>query len=216
MNPANFMSDPEAEELFAKLDYLLREGVHIQENRKQEAYFRFIVKNTESLEAYYRQFFNLHLTRAGDAEGQYYFLEFNNQARGPIDADHRDFLRPEHVIVGFLLFRLAISEGRVELDTIEKFQRILRAECEDIRPHLNRIFTKLRTTGSNQTTDERIDAAVEEAVRAFEKLGWLLTSDDGTFEIQSSFFRLQNLYHDYINDVDNLIRSHAAKESKTP
>ena len=216
MSYSDFLSHQDAESLFAKLDYRLREGVHIQNNAKQGAYYHFIVANEGSLRAYYRQFFKLHLTDGGEQDDRYFYLEFNDGERGAVDYAHRHFLKPEHVITGLLLFKLALIDGHVELDTTQKFQTLLRTEYEEIRPHLNHLFAKLRTASSSQTADERIDAVLEETVKEFDKLGWILTFEDGTFEIQPSIYRLQKLYSDSINDLDTLIKRYAQTSPTQP
>ena len=56
MKSLDFFKHTDAPELFAKLDYALKDGVHIQKTPSQAVFFEFIVENEDSLNDYYQQF----------------------------------------------------------------------------------------------------------------------------------------------------------------
>ncbi len=190
MSQPTFLAAPGAERLFARLDYMLREGVHIQSNDEQQDYLEFIVANEISLTDYYARFFMLYLQYSGELSKRYYYLEFNNGERGPVGDRHRNFLKAEYVIVGLLLYKLLFNDGHFELNSVAKFQSMLRLDYENLRADVNRLLARMRTAGSSQIGDERIDDVISDAMKEFGRLGWLRFYSDDSFEAQPSIERL--------------------------
>lgn len=207
MSTTTFLEDPRSERFFAKLDYMLREGVHVQRNDEQEDYFDFIVAHESSLREYYSKFLKLYLEHGGEMSDRYYYLEFNNGDRGPVDERHRHSLKQEYVIVGLLLYKLLFNDGHFELNSVRKFQELLRLNYETLRVNINRLLAKLRADNNSETGDNRIDEVIASAMKEFEKLGWVLFYDDDSFEPQPSFQRLSKLYADTIHNLDEIMKN---------
>ena len=60
-NKFDFLDCLQGTELFAKLDFALKDGVHIQERGKQKELFLYIQSFPSSLKHYYFDFFGLGL-----------------------------------------------------------------------------------------------------------------------------------------------------------
>ncbi|MFL0063708.1 condensin complex protein MksE, partial [Tenacibaculum maritimum] len=86
---SDFLFDKNAKEIFANLDYLLKDGMHFQKQGKQVKYFKFIDENFTSLRLYYRDFFNVELTEGGEKPRNYFYLDFYGNKRGNISPKHR-------------------------------------------------------------------------------------------------------------------------------
>ncbi|MBV6880778.1 hypothetical protein NG800_012080 [Epilithonimonas ginsengisoli] len=62
-----FMLDKAAKNTFAKLDYLLKSGMHIQRDfPKPASMYAFLDKHYRSLQAYYDDFFEMLLKKEGE------------------------------------------------------------------------------------------------------------------------------------------------------
>ena len=195
----SFLSDPDAKQAFAPIDYSIKNGVHIQRWSKQELLFRFIEKHYVKIKAYYLDFFGVSLEYAGEAMGKYYYPDFPPDSRGEIPVENRHFISNESVIVGFLLYKIIFIDGYVELDSIPTLQRMIRQDYEDLKPGIYRALARARKLNSTEIDDQKVDAAVERALREFAKIGWI-DLDDQRFEPLPSFQRLPKLYGDYINN----------------
>jgi hypothetical protein len=123
---ADFLQHPDAEEQFAKVDYALKNGMHIQNYRRQTGLFNFISENENSLKQYYKDFFNVVLEFGGESVEKYYYLDFMAQSRGNIPEDNRHFLPNEYVIIGFLLYKIIFIDGYIELNTVARLQKMIR------------------------------------------------------------------------------------------
>ena len=205
----DFLHHRDAPDLFGPLDFQLKDGIHFQQITKQQAYYNFILENQESLAVYYRDFFDLELTSGGEGMDSYYFLEFNGSNRGAVDADHREFMKNEFVIVGFLLYKIIFIDKNIELSSVKALQTMIRKDYEELKPDLYRLFAKAKKENPSQMNDEKVDEIIRYALNQFSKIGWI-TLDDDTFDINPSFHRLNKIYADYINDIDNMIRKISA------
>ncbi|WP_392389170.1 condensin complex protein MksE [Elizabethkingia miricola] len=54
---SSFLYAENAKELFAEIDYLLKDGMHFQRQGNQIRHFNFIDTNIDSLRLYYQAFF---------------------------------------------------------------------------------------------------------------------------------------------------------------
>lgn len=59
----DFFKDEDAVAYFGQLGYLLKDGVHIQEEVNQIPYYRFLKKHKDSLNLYYERFFGISLKK---------------------------------------------------------------------------------------------------------------------------------------------------------
>lgn len=209
ITPWSFLMDSEAESYFAKIDYALKNGRHIQQWKDQNWWFRFIANNEESLRLYYRKYFGVKLEYGGESTQKYYYLDFLPDSRGNISSDNRRFLQNEFVIIGFMLYKVIYIDNYIELSSIRAFQRMLRQDYEEFKEGLFRILARTRSLNITQMNEDKMDNMVAGAMKAFEKLGWVELQED-TFEILPSFQRLTKLYGDYINNIDEWLKKETA------
>lgn len=198
----SFFSDPEARTFFAKIDYALKNGVHIQRWPQQEELFRFLEKNYISMKYYYQDYFGVSLETAGETTRKYFYLEFLPGNRGNIPAENRHFIANEYVIVGFLLYKIVFIDGYLELNSLNALQKAIRQDYEDIKPGIYRALAKAKKPNTTELDDNKVSEIVEKALREFSRIGWIELIDQN-FEILPAFQRLPKIYGDYINDSEN-------------
>lgn len=201
-----FYLDPDAEELIGKLDLHLKDGMHFQEREHQYAQYYFIKKNYSSLEQYYRKYHKLVLSYGGEGSDRYYYLEFNGSDRGSIDGDHRYFLRPEFVIIGFLIYKIIFIDRNLELTSVSRLQSMILTDYEELMEDIYRLLAKLRKANTTTFGNEKVRDIVLDALKEFKKLGWVIMNED-FFDIMPSFSRLQKVYSDYINNLEDLLKN---------
>lgn len=209
INPWSFLMDTESEDYFAKIDYALKNGKHIQQWKEQDWWFRFIVKNEDSLQLYYRKYFGIKLEYGGEATQKYYYLDFMPDSRGNVPLDNRHFLQNEFVIIGFMLYKAVYIDHNIELSSVKAFQRTLRQDYEEFKDGLFRILAKAKGANITQMNEDKMNSIVVSAMKAFEKLGWIELQEDN-FEILPSFQRLPKIYSDYINNIDTWLKTESA------
>ena len=202
-----FLFTKDAPDLFGRLDFLLKDGLHFSQVERQHEYYRFIEENEPSLSAYYRRYFGMLLSSGGEGKDKYYYLEFNGQNRGPFDTDHRLFLKNEYVLIGFLLYKVIFIDRNIELSIVREFQETLRRDYEELKPDLYRLLAKIKRENALQFNDDKFDGLVLDALQEFDKIGWLtMSTNNEEFDILPAFHRLNKIYSDYINDIDNIIK----------
>jgi len=202
----SFFDDPQAESIFARLDFQFKDGVHIQAHATQYDLFNFLVRNELSLGLFYAKYYGVKLSCAGIGANRYFFLDFMASDRGEIDGDHRNFLKPEYVIIGFLIYKIHFIDGNLDLNSVRKLQLAVRNDYEEIRPDIYRLLAKLRKSASTTLTDSKIDDIIVETLKEFTKIGWVAIEDD-FFDVLPSFQRLAMLYSGYINNIDEWIKT---------
>ena len=87
---------------------------------------------------------------------------------------------------------------------------MLRQDYEEFKEGLFRVLAKAKNLKITEMTERKMDAVVANAMKAFEKIGWIELQED-SFEVLSSFQRLPKLYADYINNIDEWIKIEATK-----
>jgi len=209
INATSFLSASEAKELFARIDYALKNGVHIQRWQQQEAMFRFLERHFHSMKLYYRDFFGIPLEEAGETVNKYYYVDFLPGSRGNIPVENRHFLANEYVIVGFMLYKIVFIDGYIELDSLPALQRMIRQDYEDIKPGIYRALAKARKVNTTEMDDQKVNDVVEKALREFSKIGWIALEGQN-FDILPSFQRLPKIYGDYINHPENWLKDETA------
>lgn len=205
IKPGDFLEDPEAPELFGKLDYLLKDGVHIQNRPDQAIFFQFIQRNERKLDAYYQSFFGVKLDFSGESSEKYYYLDFFAQSRGSISVNHRDFMKNEFVVVGFLLYKLIFIDKNLELNSVNQFKKMLRLEYEELKPGIYRVLAKIQKKKPNQMDDDKVSTIIDNALAEFNKIGWITLQED-YFDTLPAFQRIHKVYGDYINNVEELFK----------
>lgn len=207
-----FLDDRKAKEVFARIDYFLRSGIHIQRaHPKPEELFRFIEKNFESLKTYYNDFFQLVLSKGGEElVSRYYFLDFEDEGgRGKIPSDYRykKYMETSHIIVGVLFFKIYRLDANIELDSVGDFIQLLFTEYEEEKNGLFKLVASSSTNKSTDYLDKDVIKEIRDAFEEFEKIGWIMWLDDekDKFKYLSSFERLRKKYYPQINTIDEII-----------
>lgn len=209
INATSFLEDSEAKELFARIDYALKNGVHIQRWQQQEAMFRFLERHFQSMKLYYCDFFGISLEEAGETVNKYYYVDFLPGSRGNIPVENRYFLANEYVIVGFMLYKIVFIDGFIELDSLPALQRMIRQDYEDIKPGIYRALAKAKKVNTTEMDDQKVNDVIEKALREFSKMGWIALEHQN-FDILPSFQRLPRIYGDYINHPENWLKDETA------
>lgn len=205
MNSLAFFKHSGARDLFAKIDYALKDGVHIQNSIHQASMFRFIEENEESIRDFYEEFYGVYLEYGGETINKYYYLEFGHNSRGNIPLDHRYFLANECVIVAFMIYKIIYIDGYIDLSSVSKLQKIIRQDYEDLKPSLYRALAKAKKDKTTKINDENIDKVVLDALKEFSKIGWIVLDED-TFDPLPAFERITKMYSEYINHLDEWLK----------
>jgi hypothetical protein len=200
-----FLMAGDAPDVFGSLDFMLKDGVHFSQVEGQRDYFRFIEENKNSLSAYYQTYFGVSLEEGGEDRDKYYYLDFNGQTRGTFDFEHRLFLKNEYILIGFLLYKVMFIDKNIELSSVRKFQDMLKRDYEELKPDLYRLLAKTKRENALQFNDQKLDDVVMDALREFNKIGWINLAED-EFDVYPAFQRLNRIFSDYINDIDNNIK----------
>lgn len=207
VNAWDFMVDPQVEKCFSKLDYSLRNGVHIQRNENQMDIFLFLVKHKESLSKYYITLFGLYLNWSGEMGRTYFWLEFRESDRARVPEANRQFLNSEYIIVGILLYKAVYIDGNVGLESMQRIKQALVQGFPEYFQSLKRILLRKegKQLSSEATPSEQIEMypVIEDSLRAFAKLGWVTISGDFV-EILPAFDKLILYYEEYINHPEKL------------
>lgn len=206
MNEAlKFLMHEDAPRLFSKVDYALKNGIHIQDYRNQTEIFGFINENFQSMRLYYHEYFGIVLDQGGETVEKYFFIDFMAQSRGGIPDENRHFLPNEYVIIGFLLFKVIFIDGYIELNTVSRFQRMIRLDYEELKPGIYRTLAKARRDKNTHMDDERVDKIIADAIDEFRKIGWIVFEGE-LFDVMPSFQRLPKIYGDYINNIESWLK----------
>lgn len=205
-----FLYEKKAMSVFAKLDYALRGGFHIQREYPTDAnLFRFLNENFKSLQNYYKDFFNLKLVKEGNEFNQYFYLDLNEDGKSNIPSDYRDYLKNEHIILGMLFLKMYKLDGNIELDSISEFTSLLYEEYEEEKNALRKLINDSSSDKGSDLNDQKFDEVIKKSFVKFGELGWLVWEDEDAknkFKIMPSFERLRNAYQPQIETIDNLIK----------
>ncbi|GAA3615406.1 hypothetical protein Q4Q39_01955 [Flavivirga amylovorans] len=202
----DFLRHRNTKDLFAKLDYSLKDGVHIQQAGNQIELYNYIVNNEESLKLYYKDLFKINLSSGGEIPRKYYFLDFESpNDRGKITSDNRHFLKNEYVIIGLIIYEVLFIHKEIELNSISKLKEKIRIDYDDIKPGLYRLIAKSNNLLPSNLNDDAIDRTIKNALNEFSKIGWFTISND-EFEPLPAFDRLINFYEKEIQDIDEILK----------
>ncbi len=197
----SFLSHRKTEDLFAELDYQLKDGVHFQQVGKQNDYYDYIVDNEDSLKLYYK-IFKVDLTFGGEEPYKYYFLDFSGTNRKNIS--NRHILKNEYVIIGFIIYEIFFINREVDLNSVQKLKEKIRIDYEDIKPGLYRLIAKSKNTNPGNLNDKTIDLTINAALSEFKKIGWI-TLNNGEFDLLPAFDRLIKIYEKDILNIDEIL-----------
>ena len=201
---SDFLYAENVKELFAEIDYLLKDGMHFQKQGNQIRYFNFIDKNIDSLRLYYQDFFDIELSEGGEKPNNYFYLDFYGNSRGNISSRHREILKSEYVIIGFIIYKIIYIDKEIDLDSVQKLKEKIRIEYEDYKPGIYRLIAKSRNTTPGNLNDNTIDTTIQSALEEFRKIGWIELSKD-EFSLLPAFDRLIKVYEEYILNIDETL-----------
>ena len=201
---SDFLYAENAKEFFAGIDYLLKDGMHFQKQGNQISYFNFIDKNIDSLKLYYRDFFDVELSEGGEKPNNYFYLDFYGNSRGNISPRHREILKSEYVIIGFIIYKIIYIDKEIDLDSVQKLKEKIRIEYEDYKPGIYRLIAKSRNITPGNLNDNAIDTTIQSALEEFRKIGWIELSKDD-FGLLPAFDRLIKVYEEYILNIDETL-----------
>ena len=207
----DFLKDKAAKNLFAKLDYLLKSGTHIQREHPMPAgLFNFLDKHYLSLQAYYSDFFDMLLKKEGEDWNSYFFIDFHEGSRGrlPVENQYRWYLRGEYILIGLLFFKIYRIDGNIELSKISDFINLLYQEYDELLLKLQRVVSSVSTDAGTDVNEERLNNLVYKAFSEFEQLGWISRdkNESDYFLYQPSFERLRRMYYPQIENIDEIIK----------
>lgn len=208
----SFLNNKKAKSTFAKLDYTLRNGIHIQREYPLNVnLYRFLndSENYESLRNYYKDFFNLNLIKEGSDFNNYYYLNLNEDGKSNIPTDNRDYLKSEYIIIGMLFLKMFKLDGNIELDSISEFTSLLYEEYDEQKNALRKLINDNSSDKSTDLSDQRFEAVITKSFEKFGDLGWLMWDRDeekDKFKIMPSFERLRITYQPQIETIDDLIK----------
>ena len=212
IEPYSFLYNKRAKSIFAKIDYTLRNGIHIQrEYPKNVNLYRFLsdTDNYESLKNYYEDFYNLILVKEGSDFNSYYYLNLNDDGTSNVPSDNRDYLRSEYIIIGMLFLKMYKLDGNIELDTVTEFTSLLYEEYEEQKNALRKLINDNSSDKSTDLGDKRFENVIAKSFEKFGDLGWLMwdkEDDKNKFKVMPSFERLRIIYQPQIETIDDLIK----------
>lgn len=209
----SFLADSKAISIFAKLDYFLRNGTHIQREYPNDVnMFRFLSlnENFESLQNYYKDFFNLHLIREGHEFNSYFYLDFNEEGRSAIPSENREYLKSEFIIIGMLFLKMVRLDGNLELESISEFTILLYGEYEEEKNSLRKLIADNISEKGTDYNNLKLNEVIKKAFIKFGELGWIKWSDENEkdkFTMMPSFERLRAAYQPQIDSIDELLKN---------
>jgi len=201
----DFLTATGAKEIFGKVDFLLKSGSHIQyQHPDQEAEFVFIGRNAISLNDYYKDFFGLTLEKGGIETDTYYYLDFENNRRGAIPPERRDFLCEESLIIGIFACKVYNIDFNAEESSLQTFMKLMREEYEEYKDDFYRLLAQTKNAYTTGEDDLELYKSIQSAFRDFKNLGWVYFKNDEQFVIMPSMERLRKLYAAEINNIRQL------------
>ncbi|APA00333.1 chromosome partition protein MukE [Flavobacterium commune] len=208
----SFLYEKKSLAVFAKLDYMLRSGTHIQREYPNDAnIFRFLNENEnfESLKNYYKDFFNLILVKEGSEFNQYYYLNVNEDSKSKVSSDFKDYLKSEYIIIGMLFIKMYKLDGNIELDSVSEFINLLFEEYEEEKKALRKLINDNSSDKGSDFNDIKFEDVIKKSFSKFGELGWLKWEDENEknkFKMMPSFERLRETYQPQIDTIDDLIK----------
>lgn len=201
---SDFLYAENSKEIFAEIDYLLKDGMHFQKQGNQIRHFNFIDKNIDSLRLYYQDFFDVELSEGGEKPNNYFYLDFYGNSRGNISSRNREILKSEYVIIGFIIYKIIYIDKEIDLDSVQKLKEKIRIEYEDYKLGIYRLIAKSRNTTPGNLNDNTVDTTIQSALEEFRKIGWIELSKD-EFSLLPAFDRLIKVYEEYILNIDETL-----------
>lgn len=204
----SFLEKEDSQEIFGLLDYDLKEGVHIQNIPTQSEFFYYIKKYEPNIIHYYKTIHKVNLESGGEGNQEYFYINYNRVEGKPnIPSKNREPLSAEHVIIGFLIYKIIYIDRNIELESLKKLKQLIDREYEEYKPALVRLIAKKDVKKSIKKDSLIIEKAIDRATDKFEKLGWFYKSND-KIEPLPSFQRLLKIYGESIGNIKEILKSY--------
>lgn len=203
-NIGTFLNTSESAELFAELDYLLKDGVHIQNYGDQVKYYGYIKSNEEQLSAYYKKLFKIDFSYGGVDSQKYYYLDFTTGKGGKIPEKNRHSLKSEFVIIGFIIYKIFYIDHDIDLNSVQKLKEKIRIDFEEYKQGIYRLIAKSKNINPGNVNDENVDISIQSALQEFKKIGWV-TMEKDDFDLLPAFDRLISVYEKHIQNIDETL-----------
>jgi hypothetical protein len=199
-----FLDSYHSQQVFSKLDYALKDGVHIQRQGSEPDLYAYLEKYWDRLQPYYRNLFGVRLEKRGEDDQKYYYLDYHSAEQSGIPENHRRQFKNEYVIMGLIIYKIIYFDGNLELNSVSELKKKITLDYEEYEDGLLRLIAKSSEKGKLQADDVEIDNVVDSALNQFVRLGWMERSGDH-FEPLASFQRLLYVYEDVIRNIDQII-----------
>lgn len=202
-----FLNSLNSQQIFSKLDYALKDGIHIQRKGSDPELYFYVQKYFDRLEPYYRDLFGVQLERRGEDDGQYYYLDYHSVEQSGIPEGHKRQIKNENIIIGLIIYKIIYFDANVEMNSVSELKQKITLDYEEYEGGLLRLIAKSSDNTKLQADDVEIDSVVDSALNQFARLGWIELSGDH-FEPLASFQRLLYVYEDVIKDIDQIIANY--------
>jgi hypothetical protein len=199
-----FLQTDYSRQVFSKLDYALKDGLHIQRQGSDPELYAYLERYASKLQPYYRDLFGVRLEVKGEDDQRYYFLDYHSTEQSGIPVNHKRQVSNEYIIIGLVMYKIIYFDGNLELSSVVELQRKITLDYEQYETGLLRLIAKSSANAKLQADDVEIDKVVESALRQFARLGWIQLNGDH-FEPLPSFQRLLYVYEDVIRTIDQRI-----------
>jgi len=205
-NEFAFLGTEDSISHFAKVDFSLRAGKHIQGHDSQFNEFYYVSKFYKELKNYYLLLFGVCLTKSSYGNEDYFYLLFEDN-KGHFNSDLIDKLSTRHTLFGLLLLKITrldrhFSQNTLAIDSLKDY---LRDSSNMYREDMYRLFAKVQTKDMATDPDEQhIDQWIDSSLKKFEQLGWIFFEEELAFKVLPSFNRLFEIYKDTISNFEAL------------
>jgi hypothetical protein len=199
-----FLESDHSQQVFNKLDYALKDGIHIQRQGSDPELYAYLKKYEDSLQRYYRNLFGVRLEKRGEDDQLYYYLDYHSAEQSSIPESHKRQVKNEYIIIGLIVYKIIYFAGNLELSSVSELKKKITLDYEEYENGLLRLIAKSSEKAKLQADDIEIDNVVDSALNRFVQLGWMERSGDH-FEPLPSFQRLLYVYEDVIQNIDQII-----------
>ena len=199
-----FLVSDYSRKVFSKLDYSLKDGLHIQRKGSDPELYAYLEKYADKWQPYDRDLFGVRLEKRGEGDLQYYYLDYHSVEQSGIPESHKRQVKNDQIIIGLIVYKIIYFDSNFELNSVSELKRKISLDYEEYQPGLLTLIAKSSDKGKLQADDVEIDAVLESALNQFARLGWIKRSGD-YFEPLASFQRLLYVYEDVIKNINQIL-----------
>jgi len=216
-----FFNDKEVNDVFAEIDYELKNGVHFQSKHpKQEKKYNFINRHYKKqgeleLKDYYFNLYGINLEVKEDADNNsYYFLDFIESGKGKLSKQKITYLSEEYILIGLLLWIIHQIYGN-SMNSCHEFYETVIKDYEDFKEDLFRTILNYSKDNSMFSVNNKFEDKIYESIEKFGELGWIyLHEDKNTFQIMPSFERIIKMNINEIQTAREILESKKKKNEQ--